>query len=152
VSSGANLHVIGRPHRARQQSELHIDLPADVSPIWSRRTELRGLRAFVAVRLGDADRVDARPIEGEDDVAGRDLAHEFVEWVAMIVGVALRRPEIAAASLLLEGLVLVDPPVAHLRWWYVISQLPRCFHDPLLCGEPFDQAIKLRLAELLLEQ
>src|SRR5882672_4608977 len=106
---GEDVHVIGGAQGARHGSEAHADLPADVRQVRTGRAELRGLRAFVAERFGDADGVDARLIEGEDDVARGDLAHEFVERVAVVVGVALRGPEVAAASRLLEGLVLFDP-------------------------------------------
>src|ERR1700739_5109867 len=87
--------------------------PADLAPVGPGGTEFLRLRALPAIPADDAERRDARVEEREDDVTGCNLAHELVERIAVAVLVALRGPEITALGLLAEGLVLVDPPIAH---------------------------------------
>jgi hypothetical protein len=70
-------------------------------------------RALPAITTDDAERRDARVEEREDDVARCNLAHEFVERIAVAVLVTLWGPQITALDLLAEGLILVDPPIAH---------------------------------------
>jgi len=96
-----------------QLANAHVYLPADRLPVAAGLAELRRLWALVAIGARDAERGDARVAEGEDDVARRDLAHGLVEGIAGFVSVTLGRPEIAAGDFVAVGLVLVDPPVAH---------------------------------------
>src|SRR5271166_6457232 len=88
--------------------------PTDLAPVHAGRAEFLRLRALPAIATDDAERGNACVAEREDDVSGRDLAHKFVEGIAVTVLVALGRPQIAALNLLAERLILVDPPIAHL--------------------------------------
>jgi hypothetical protein len=97
-----------------KHAKAHVYLPADRLPVAAGRAELRRLRALVAIGARDAGRGDARVAEGADDVARRDFAHGLVEGIAGFICVALGRPEIAAGDFVAVGLVLVDPPIAHL--------------------------------------
>ena len=90
-----------------------VDSPADIFPVLTRRAKLNGFRALPAIRLGDSNSGDSGVYEGKDHVPRRDFPHRLVKWVACAVGVALRRPEVAPGDLLVECLILVDPPISH---------------------------------------
>src|SRR6185312_6183759 len=87
--------------------------PADLAPVRAGGAEFLRLRALSAIAADDAEGSNARVAEREDDVAGRDLPHELVEGIPVSVLVALWRPEVPALDLLAEGLILIDPPIAH---------------------------------------
>ena len=40
-----------------------------------------------------------------------------LERITITVGVALRRPEISALNFVAKGLVLIDPPIAHVKYF-----------------------------------
>jgi len=67
----------------------------------------------------------------------RDLAHEFVEGIAVTVLVALRGPQIAALNLLAESLVLIHPPIAH-SYSLVRYSIPRQL-DVARIADPYQQ-------------
>ena len=102
------MHVVRRSDGPLDRRETNVNFPADVRPVRARRAKLDGLRAFVTIRLGDADGADKRALKAEDDVARRDLAHELVEGIAGFVSVALGRPELAAGDFVAVSVVLVE--------------------------------------------
>src|ERR1700730_6389575 len=105
--------MVLRPYLALKFGDLARHLPADVFPVLAGRSELLRFRAFPTVGLSNADRDDPGVDEREDQIAGRDLAHRFIEGIPRPVRVALRRPEITAPKFVAVCLVLVDPPIAH---------------------------------------
>ena len=109
-------NVVSRPHSIVGNAIRHIHPPAGAwMPIGPDGTELIRFRAFVAIGLGDSNGRYRLVPKGEDDVTRRDLAHVLIELITCAVLIALRRPQIAASELLIEGLILVDPPEAHAR-------------------------------------
>jgi hypothetical protein len=108
-----NAHVILRPHPILKLGELDRHLPADVFPVLAGCSELLRSRAFPTVGLSNADRDNPGVHEREDQAAGRDLAHGFIERIPRAVRVALGRPKITVLEPVAVCLVLVDPPTAH---------------------------------------
>ena len=62
-----------------------------------------------------------------NDVADGNFAHAFVVVIPRVVGLALRRPQVAARNLVAVRPVLVDPPVAQDLGWIVSRQGRRFF-------------------------
>src|SRR5579864_5621782 len=87
--------------------------PADLAPVGAGGAKLLRLRTLPAIAADDAERGNARIAEREYDVAGSDLAHEFIEGIAVAALVAFGRPEIPALDFLAESLILIDPPISH---------------------------------------
>ena len=63
----------------------------------------------------NADRLDVSVCKGEHHITRCNLPHEVIERVAATIPVALGRPQITARYLVAISLVLIDPPVAHVR-------------------------------------
>src|SRR5262249_6884987 len=106
-------HVIRWAHLVREELQPSL---ADQAPFRIGGAELRRLRALVGIGPRDADCPDACTlIRRENEISGGDFAHELVEGIARFLLVSLRRPELAAARLLSEGLILVHPPKPHGR-------------------------------------
>ena len=82
-------HVIRRSYLVGEDLVADVDLPPDQAPIRSGGAELRRLRALVGIGPRDADRPEVRALEGEHEVSRSNLAHEFVDWVAISVLAAL---------------------------------------------------------------
>jgi hypothetical protein len=79
----------------------------------SRLTGLTDLDSAATLALGDTDRENKSVLEGKYQIARCDLSHRLVKRIACAVGIAFRRPKIAALHLLAVRLVLIDPPIAH---------------------------------------
>src|SRR6185503_3500209 len=102
-------------HCALQHREANVYSPPNVRPIRAGGAELGWLGALVAEGQCDADRGYTRLVKREHHVARCDLPHELIKRITVVVSVALRRPKVTATSLLLERLVLVNPPIPHQR-------------------------------------
>jgi hypothetical protein len=69
-----NLDVILRAHPVGEFREVDLHLPADVLPVLARVSELKGLRAFPAIGLSDAQSLNSSVHEREDQIPWLDLA------------------------------------------------------------------------------
>lgn len=105
--------VIFRAKLGLKLLESNTNFLTDVVPVSSSLTELLGLGALITIGSRDADGGDASINKWHDQVAWCDLAHGFVEGISIAVGVALWCPEISALKFVAEGLILIDPPIAH---------------------------------------
>ena len=70
--------------------------------------------ALVATGICDANRRDVPVSIGTDQITRSDLTHGFVKLVTSLVLIPYWRPKVAAFDFAAVGLLLVDPPVAHL--------------------------------------
>jgi hypothetical protein len=94
-------------------NKVDADPPTNCFPIQADFPEFGRFGTFIAIGRYDP-KCDYPGIDKrEDEVSRRYLPHEFIKRVSCAVGIALRRPEIAARDLLPICLVLVYPPVAH---------------------------------------
>lgn len=105
--------MILRSNPIEERRKVDFHLPADVFPILAGASKFDRLWALPAIGLSYTNRLYSSIHEGEDQITWGDFAHGFVEWIPCTVGVALRRPEIAALHFVAVGLILIDPPVAH---------------------------------------
>jgi hypothetical protein len=88
--------------------------PGQASPPHSsngRLLQIQSLRRRDCTALDDPKMLNVLIIKREHYVAGFGETHVFVELVIAVVPIALGRPKIAAAYLVLRGLVLVNPPI-----------------------------------------
>ena len=107
--------MVLRSDAVGQLRELHLHFPTDVFPVLTRTSELQRLGVLPAIGLSDPNREYSSVHEGEDQIARGDFTHRLVKGIPCTVGVALGRPEITALNFVAVGLILIDPPVAHIR-------------------------------------
>jgi hypothetical protein len=109
-----DFNVILGPYLVGKLREAHLHFPANVFPILPCVPEFLWLWAFPAIRLSNPNSEDSGVDEGENEIARRDLAHGLVKGISRTVDVAFGRPNITAPQFVAVGLVLVDPPKAHI--------------------------------------
>ena len=93
--------------------ELNINTPSNNVPGFADVAELGRARARVAIGNGKPSASEAGGRIGEDHVARNDFAEKIVVAVAGTVSIALGRPDVAAFKFMAEGLIVINPPVAH---------------------------------------
>src|ERR1700688_1569723 len=107
------IDMILGPNLVHKRYETDPHPPSNGLPVQANSPEFGGLGTLVAIGCNRPNSDDTSIHERENEVSRCHLSHEFVEGISCSVGVALRRPEIAAFDLLPICLVLIYPPVAH---------------------------------------
>src|SRR5690606_36765030 len=94
-------------------NEVHLDQPAFVGPVVANCAELHWLWRW-SRRYRDApDGADLSAGIRENHVAEANVPHVLVGLVECTVGVAVGRPQVAAANLVFARLLVIDPLKRH---------------------------------------
>jgi hypothetical protein len=104
--------MIRRPYDIRHVEVANRDFPADPLPGLPRSTKLNWFWKLIGRALSHTYRRNNRAHERENDIARLNTQHEVVEGVPPITLAAFGRPQVSAFVLVLEGLVLIDPPIS----------------------------------------
>ena len=95
--------------------KAHVNAPADQVPSFAKMAEFLGLWTSVAVGNREASTLDTGGI-GKHKVAWNHLTKKIVISIARPVPLSLGAPDVMTFKLVFECLLVVDPPVAHIKF------------------------------------
>jgi hypothetical protein len=75
--------------------------------------KLIGPWARIAMGFCESESLDSSISKGEDDISWSNLSHSFIEVISLAITGFLGTPNISAAELLAERLIMINPPVSH---------------------------------------
>ena len=96
-----------------KRMKLDIDPPPDDVPSLADMAKFSRARAGVTVGFGEASATNLAGSVGKNNITWSDLPEKIVKTVAGTVALAFGRPNIMTFEFVFEGLLMIDPPIAH---------------------------------------